>query len=407
MTPAARLAAAIDILSALEKTAEPADKVVREFFRARRYAGSKDRAAVAERVFIVLRHRYSYAWRMQGDDARRLVIAAVLAEGADANELFTGAQYAPPALSDEERAAIAAPPREAPLHVAGEFPQWLQPELTKAFGPDVLPEMQAMLARAPIDIRANTLKTTRDALAAALASEGFTTEPTPHSPWGLRLSGATTAKLSASPLFLAGHFEFQDEAAQLAALFCAMKPGSRVLDFAAGGGGKTLALAAAMQNQGELVAHDIDPGRLAMLTPRAARAGATNITTTTVPSGSFDLVLLDSPCSGTGTWRRQPELRWRTTPERLATFTALQSRLLDEASAFVAPGGRLVYATCSILPCEDEDQITAFLARHTDFAPLRADEILSAPGAGAFFRASPHTTGTDGFFTAILQRSTT
>lgn len=415
MTPAARLQASIEILSALEKTAEPADKVVREYFRARRYAGSKDRASVAERVFTVLRHRYSYGWRLESDDPRRLVIASVLAEAAAETVagLFSGAPYAPAALTDDERAAIAAPPREAPLNVVGEFPAWLAPELIKAFGPAVLPEMQAMLPRAPIDLRANTLKTSREILAAALDREGFAGTPTPWSPWGLRLSGATTAKLSASPLFATGQFEFQDEAAQLAALFCAAKPGSRVLDFAAGGGGKSLALAAAMRNQGELVAADIDPGRLAMLPPRATRAGASNITTTAVPSGAFDIVLLDSPCSGTGTWRRQPELRWRTTPERLATFTVLQSQLLDQASALVAPGGRLVYATCSILPCEDEDQITAFLARHPDFAPVPAADIWRAettatppPGADIFFRASPHTTGTDGFFTAILQRST-
>lgn len=416
MTPAARLAAAIDILSALEKTAEPADKVVREFFRARRYAGSKDRAAVAERVFTVLRHRFSYAWRMQSEAPRALVIASLLAENLDTDgaiaELFNGSQYAPAVLTDGERAAIASPPSaEVPLNVRGEFPEWLTPELTKAFGPAVLPEMQAMLARAPIDVRANTLKTTRDALAAALASEGFAAEPTPYSPWGLRLSGATTAKLSASPLFLAGHFEFQDEAAQLAALFCAVKPGQRVLDFAAGGGGKTLAIAAAMRNQGELIAHDIDPGRLAMLPPRALRAGASNITTTAMPSGSFDIVLLDSPCSGTGTWRRQPELRWRTTPERLATFIRVQSQLLDQASGLVAPGGRLVYATCSILPCEDEDQITAFLARRADFITVAATSVWRAtaalpPVTDTFFRASPHKTGTDGFFTAILQRST-
>jgi 16S rRNA (cytosine967-C5)-methyltransferase len=416
MTPAARLQAVIEILDALQGTAVPADRFVREFFRARRYAGSKDRAAVAERVFTIARHRSSFAWRMQGDDSRRLVIASLLKEEKPADDiaaLFDGSQYGPAALSDTERAAIASPPDgEPPLHVRGEFPPFLEPELTKAFGAALLDEMQAMLARAPIDLRTNTLKTSRDALASALASEGFAVEPTPYSPWGLRLaSGAGSAKLSASVRFTSGAFEFQDEAAQIAALLCGAGPGMRVLDFAAGGGGKSLALAAAMKNQGGIVAHDIDPGRLSMLSPRAMRAGAAIITPSTLlPTGPFEVVLLDAPCSGTGTWRRQPEQRWRLTPGRLAELTALQDRLLEQAAPFVQPGGRLVYATCSVLPCENQDRIARFLAAHPDFAPLAASEIWRGefgappPGMAEFFRAGPLQTCTDGFFTAILQR---
>ena len=417
MNPGARLQAVIEILDALKATAVPADRFVREFFRARRYAGSKDRAAVAERVFTIARHRSGFAWRMQGDDSRRLVIASLLAEGLDTEsavgELFTGSQYAPAALTADERSAISAPPRaEAPLHVRGEFPPFLEPELRRAFGDDLLPEMQAMLARAPIDLRTNTLKTTRDALAAALRIEGFAIEPTPWSPWGLRLRpGAGSAKLSATALFTSGAFEFQDEAAQIAALLCGAKPGMRVLDFAAGGGGKSLALAAVMRNTGGIVAHDIDPGRLSMLSPRALRAGAAIITPSTLlPTGPFDVVLVDAPCSGTGTWRRQPEQRWRLAPDRLAELTALQDHLLDQAAAFVQPGGRLVYATCSVLPCENQDRIARFLAAHPGFAALPASETWREvvgtdppPGMDQFFRASPLQTGTDGFFTAILQ----
>jgi 16S rRNA (cytosine967-C5)-methyltransferase len=412
MTPSARLAAAIDILAALEQTPIPADRVVREFFRARRYAGSKDRAAVAERVFAVLRRRYSYAWRMSSDAPRALVIASLLAEGAAPEEFFTGLAYAPAALAADELAAIASAPAAPPLSAQGEFPEWLQPELAKAFGGDLLDEMTAMLSRAPVDLRVNTLKTTRDALAAALEAEGFPAEPMAWSPWGLRLSGNVTAKLSASPLFAAGHFEFQDEAAQIAALLCAVKPGERMLDFAAGGGGKSLALAAVLKNKGKIVAHDIDSGRLSMIGPRAKRAGANNISTISAPPpGPFDIVLLDSPCSGTGTWRRQPELRVRLTPARLAELVALQSQLLDQVAGLVAPGGRLVYATCSVLPCEDEEQIAAFLARHSEFAPLPAQDIWAVeapgnppPGLEAFFRATPRRTGTDGFFAAVLHR---
>ncbi len=399
MTPAARLAAAIDVLTALEQTAEPADKALREFFRARRYAGSKDRAAVAERVYDCLRHYYSHAWRMQSEAPRALVIASVLADNAAPIEFFTGLAYSPVALSDDEAAAIARTPAKPPRNVQGEFPEWLQPELTKAFGTDLLAEMQAMGQRAAIDIRVNTLKTTRHALTSALASEGFEAEPTPHAATGLRLSGATTSKLSASPLFLAGHFEFQDEAAQVAALLCATKPGLRVLDYAAGGGGKSLALAASMQNTGALIAHDISAARLAMLPPRAERAGIKIITTSSQPQSElFDIVLLDSPCSGTGTWRRQPELRVRLTPQRLADVMALQAELLKTCAALVSPGGRLVYATCSVLPCENDEQIAAFLAAHPEFT------VVPVSATDKYFHASPYRTQTDGFFTAVLQR---
>lgn len=396
MTPAARLEAAIAILTALGHTAEPADKSLREFFRARRYAGSKDRAAVAERVYDCLRHHYSYAWRMGGSDARRLVIASVLAEGADPTLFFTGESYAPAALSGAEVAAIATPLREpVPPHVQGEFPEWLAPELEKAFGENMLAEMAAMQDRASVDIRVNRLKTKPEKLIAALAEEGFEAVPCARAQEGLRLSGTNTAKLSASKLFAEGHFEFQDEAAQIAAEFCGVKPGDRVLDYAAGAGGKSLALAAIMQNKGELHAHDISAGRLAMLPPRAERAGAKIIKTfTTLPMGRYHVVLLDAPCSGTGTWRRQPELRVRFTPERLQELIALQSTLLAKVAPLVKPGGRLVYATCSVLPCENDDQIAGFLAAHPDFAP-----------AGEFFRASPYRDHTDGFFTAVLERS--
>lgn len=403
MTPAARLQAAIEVLTALEQTAEPADKLLRDFFRARRYAGSKDRAAVAERVYDCLRHYYSYSFRMQSAWPRRLVIASVLAEGADPALYFTGSQYAPEALDAGEVSAIAAEPGAAPLHVQGEFPQWLEGELSKAFGADLLSEMQAMQERASVDIRVNTLKTSRDALIAALEEAGFQATPTSGSATGLRLSGATTAKLSATKLFEEGAFEFQDEAAQICSELCGVQPGMRVLDYAAGGGGKSLALAALMRNKGEIIAHDISAARLAMLPPRAERAGVKNIKTTTVLStpasageaGLFDLVLLDAPCSGTGTWRRQPELRVRFTESRLNELLALQADLLAKAAAQVKPGGKLVYATCSLLPVENDAQIAAFLAAHPAFKP-----------AGDYFHASPYRDHTDGFFTAILQKGT-
>ena len=418
MTPSARLQAAIEILGALEETGAPADRFIREWFRARRYAGSKDRAAVGERVFSVLRHRASFAWRMQSEAPRALAIASVAAESDDAANVaavFSGEGYGAAALSEEECAAIAAPARESPpLHVQGEFPAWLEPELARSLGENLLAEMRAMGERAPVDLRVNTLKATRADALQALRAEGFSAEPTLYAPTGIRLArDEKLSALSRSPLFEQGCFDFQDEAAQIAAALCAAKPGERILDLAAGAGGKALALAAAMQNAGEILACDIDEARLAQLAPRAARAGASiihpRLLTGEPPAGPFEAVFVDAPCSGTGTWRRQPELKWRLTPARLAALTRTQDGLLDTAGA-LAPG-RIVYATCSLLKCENEDRIAAFLERHPGFALRAASEIWAAetgsaapPGTDRCFNASPLRTGTDGFFAAVLAR---
>jgi 16S rRNA (cytosine967-C5)-methyltransferase len=401
MTPAARLQAAIDILAALDGTQQPVDRYLKDFFRARRYAGSKDRRAISELVFDVMRHRSSLAHRMGSGSARALVTAALLASGDDPTARFTGG-YGPEPLSDAERATIAAPPSPAPPHVAGEYPPWLEASLTRAFGDDLLPEMTALQARAPVDLRVNTLKANRPAVLAALQAEGFSASPTPHSPVGIRIPpGEGNATLTKSSLFLSGAFEFQDEAAQMASLLADAKPGMRVLDLAAGSGGKALALAAAMNNDGHILAFDDVPKRLAPLRERVERAGATCIQQADKRGGpiwgdgKFDIVFLDAPCSGTGTWRRQPELRWRLTPERLAELTRLQDWLLDDAARHTAPGGRLVYATCSLLPEENEDRVAAFLARTPGFSRARPVD----------FRASPAKTGTDGFFAAVLEHT--
>ena len=401
----------------LERTEQPLDRLLRDWFRTRRYAGSKDRAAIAERVFLVERHRASLAWRMKCETPRALVIASLLKDAVSPDPLFTGG-YGPAELTQGERAAIAqAPAGEPPLHARGEFPAFLERELTRAFGTGLLAEMLASQSRAPIDMRVNTLRRERREVLAALKAREFLAEPMPYSPLGIRIpSGAGASEVGRSAMFESGAFEFQDEAAQIASLLCAAKPGERILDLAAGAGGKALALAAQMQNKGEIVACDIRQTALRQLAARAARAGATIIRTRLIegepPDGLFDAVLLDAPCSGSGTWRRQPELRWRLTPERLAAHAALQDTLLEQAATRVRPGGRLIYAICSILPCENEDRVDGFLARHADFTVRPCaqawDESVqtSAPsGLGKFFRASPHRTGTDGFFTAILVRN--
>jgi 16S rRNA (cytosine967-C5)-methyltransferase len=417
MTPSARLQAAIDIVEALETSRLPADRYIREFFRARRYAGSKDRAAVSERVYTLYRHRAAFAWRMGSETPRMLAIASLLNEGADAaavEALFNGEGYGPKPLADHERAMLVTPPSgEAPPDVVGEYPAFLAGELHRAFGERLADEMLAMQSRAPIDMRVNTLKATRDEVVAALRAENYDAQPAPHSPLGIRIpSGEGAAALGRTKLFESGAFEFQDEAAQVAVLLCGAKPGMRVLDLAAGAGGKTLALAATMKNAGEITAHDIDEGRLRQIGPRAERAGVTIIQTHAgpmPPRRPFDLVLLDAPCSGSGTWRRQPENKWRLTGERLDELNALQDKLLDQAAARAAGKARVVYATCSILPRENEDRVTAFLTRHPGFTVVSAHEAWSdgpaPPGLAEFLHASPLSTGTDGFFTAILQRS--
>jgi 16S rRNA (cytosine967-C5)-methyltransferase len=395
MTPAARLQMAIDILEGLNGTAQPADRYLKDWFKARRFAGSKDRRDIAERVFQIFRHRAGLAHRMGSDAPRALAIAALLAEGGDPETLFTGG-YGPAPLTDAERAAIAAAPQEAPLWVQGEFPAFLESELTRAFGDALLPQLAAFQNRAPGDLRVNTLKATREEVLAALVADGFACEALPTAN-ALRCPPGTA--LNKHALFDAGAFEIQDEAAQIACALAEAKPGMRVLDLAAGAGGKALGLAAAMENRGEIVASDIRGEALAELERRAVRAGAGIIRTHllgTPPdyatlSGPFDLVFLDAPCSGSGTWRRQPELKWRLTPDRLAGFASIHDRLLAQAGRLTVPGGRLIYATCSILPCENQDRVDRFLAQNPGFRRLAGD-----------FHAAPAGTGTDGFYAAIL-----
>jgi 16S rRNA (cytosine967-C5)-methyltransferase len=418
MTPSARLQAAIDILDELSRTNAPADRFMREWFRARRYAGSKDRAAVGERVFSILRHRASLAWRMGSEAPRALAIASVLAESDDAaniDALFSGGSYGAPPLTEEERAAIGSPARASPpLSVQGEFPEWLEPELARSLGDALLPEMRANCERASIDLRANTLKATRENVLDALHEAGFAAGPTPFAPDCIRIARDTRlSALSQMPAFEDGWFEFQDEAAQIASVLCAAKPGMRILDLAAGAGGKSLALAALMRNDGEIVACDIDDARLGQLGPRAARSGvsiiSSHVSVSEPPEGPFDAALVDAPCSGTGTWRRQPELRWRLAAEKLAALNVLQDKLLDQAASRVRKGGRLIYATCSLLKCENDDRIDAFTARHPDFIVRDIAEIwresTPLPRSGRFFKASPLTTATDGFFAAVMERT--
>lgn len=422
MTPSARLQAVIDIFEQLQATSQPADRLLREWARSHRYAGSKDRAAIAEHLFVLLRHRFSFAWRMQNDNGRAAVIASLLADGrsAEFDALFDGSRYAPPPLTEHEKAIVSSPrPGPIPLSVQGEFPEFLQSEFQRAFGENLLAETKALATRAPIDLRVNLLKARRDDVLVQLRAEGYDAAPTKFSPHGIRIpSAAGLSSLGRTALFESGAFEFQDEAAQIASLLAGAKPGEHVLDLAAGAGGKSLALAAEMDNRGEIIACDIDGRRLAALEPRASRAGVsiirTNVLRGPAPEGPFDLVFVDAPCSGTGVWRRQPELRMRLSEGRLTELVAIQDRLLDQAATRVRPGGRLVYATCSLLPRENEDRVAAFRSRHPQFHVQNAVRLWQQTGAATglsspddFFHASPYVTGTDGFFAGVFVLSET
>jgi 16S rRNA (cytosine967-C5)-methyltransferase len=420
MTPSARIQATIEILSALESTTQPADRFVRDWFRSRRYAGAKDRASVAQRVFGIFRKRAMFAFRMRAETPRALAIASLLADGLDPGAIaavFSGGKYAPATLNlAEQDAVLHLPQEDPPLPVRGNFPAFLEPELARAFGENLPSEVACLNARASIDLRVNPLKAERVQVLAQLKDEGVEASATPYAPYGIRLRSAESGpRLNRHALYLEGAFEFQDEAAQLAAHLVGAQPGEKILDLAAGAGGKSLAIAADMRNEGEILACDIRARPLDELAARAARAGISIIRTQHIgeqPAGLFDAVLVDAPCSGTGTWRRQPDSKWRLTPERIAHDMAAQDALLAQAARRVRAGGRLIYATCSVLPCENEDRVSAFLSAHNDYVATPAASAWSIlhkmkappPGLERFFHATPLSSGTDGFFAAILAR---
>jgi 16S rRNA (cytosine967-C5)-methyltransferase len=442
MTPAARLAAAIDLLAALEaEPRRPADAIANDFFRARRYIGGGDRRAISDRAWGVVRQRLRLDWWLAQISARptpRMLGATdlLLREGLEVPAVlraFPGGQYAPPPLNPaEERllralAAFRGKSEDVtglihpamPEGVRLDLPDWVLPGFRARFGDRLAEEAAAMEEPAPLDLRVNLLKGTRDQAAAALAAEGIETEPTLFSPWGLRLPGRRP--VTATRAFTEGLIEVQDEGSQLIALLTDARPGMRVADLCAGAGGKTLALAAAMRNRGRLTACDVSAPRLEGAVRRLRRAGVDNAERHLFQPGDrwakrraaqFDRVLVDAPCTGTGTWRRNPDARIRTGPQDLEELSAKQSEILATGADLVRPGGRLVYATCSLLPEEDEAQVQAFLDRHPAFTPLplsiawaEAGGEGPPPAEGEFLVTSPARHGTDGFFAAVLKRN--
>jgi 16S rRNA (cytosine967-C5)-methyltransferase len=426
MTPAARLEAAIALLEAVEAApGRPADAVANDFFRERRFIGSGDRRAVSDRVWRVLRSRRRLTWWVPKAVPRMLVAASLLTEGwtlAGVAETFSGDRFAPAGLERNEYNALrrvegqGLDHPEMPEAVRFELPDWLYPRMLARFGADLPAEMAALGLAAPLDLRVNLLKGTREDALAALAAEGWEARPTALSPWGLRIDGRRP--VTSGPAFQSGLVEIQDEGSQLIAALTGALPGMRVADWCAGAGGKTLALAAMMGNRGQIVACDVSASRLEGAVRRLRRAGVNNVERHLVipgdkwakrRAGAFDRVLIDAPCTGTGTWRRNPDARHRLTEQDLLELTRKQSSILDAAQALVRSGGRLVYATCSLLQEENEGQVSAFLIRHPDFVllPLARAwpfEGRSPEGSEEMLSLTPGRHGTDGFFAAVLER---
>lgn len=382
MTPEARVQAATLLLDAVLE-GQAAEQVLTRWSRANRYAGSKDRAAIRDLVFDALRRRRSYAAWGGAMTGRGLMIGALRAEGRDADAVFTGLGYAPAPVSAEERAGFGAPD----VAEARDLPDWLWPEFQASLGERAEAEARLMRDRAEVVLRVNLLKTGPEQALSALAAEGVRCAPHALSPTALRvIEGARRVHLGAA--YKGGLVELQDAASQAVVDALALAPGLRVLDFCAGGGGKALAIAA--QTRTRVVAHDIDPARMKDIPARAARAGA-EVEIDTRPEGRFDMVVCDAPCSGSGSWRRAPEAKWRLTPERLTEIKAMQDSVLDAGSALVAPGGALAYVTCSLLDSENEARVQAFLARNSGWRSGRVRRFTLSDGA-------------DGFFVAVLRR---
>lgn len=424
MQYAAQIQTAIEVTDEIGRRDTPADRLMAGFFRSRRHVGSSDKAVIADVVYEVQRWRGLYVWMLDekgfAETPRSLVLAHLARNGADLDAIkavFTGERHHPERLSDAERKLVlqlqTVDPTRAPAWARYSCQTWLVDEFSRSFGDDFAEQLIGLNTRAHTDIRVNTLKTNRDDLKAALEAAGLKPTLTSHSPLGLRFEGRQP--LYTQELFKAGHFEVQDEAAQLVALLTGEDAGAWVVDFCAGGGGKTLALAAVMKNKGRLEALDINEHRLEEIRPRLQRAGVHNCRVTLLKSendawvkrhnGQIDTVLVDAPCSGSGTWRRNPDAKWRLTPARLQELTEIQASILAAAAHLVKPGGRMVYATCSLLNVENDDQMTAFLAKHPDFHLLPVEEAWkNSPFKGETLHLSPAKHGCDGFFTAVLQR---
>ncbi len=426
MKIAGRVAAAIEILAEVFDRHRPASEALKDWAKAHRFAGSSDRHVIGTLVYDGLRNKLSAAEQAGGEDARAVALGTLATIWrlplADI-ETLSAEQFGPGPLTDAEQKALSTQPSDLPTYIAANFPPWLENSLKSVFGENLRDEMAALCQRAPIDLRVNTLKCDRTKLLDTFVKFGATA--TSLSPIGLRVPpagiDARNVNVEAEPAHGLGWFEVQDEASQIAVLLAGAKPGQRVLDLCAGAGGKTLGLAAVMKNEGTIIAHDRDKHRLRPIFERIGRSGATNIEVLPYDEGikleklgPFDLVVADAPCTGSGTWRRKPDAKWRLQPKQLTIRIKEQVDVLDQAASLVKVGGTLAYFTCSLLPEENTKQVAEFLSSHRDFkimpygamwkANIGTEVPVSADGSEETLLLSPVRHHTDGFFVGLMQR---
>jgi 16S rRNA (cytosine967-C5)-methyltransferase len=422
-----RLAAAIEILDEMETRHRPVSDALKDWGLSHRFAGSGDRAAIGNIVYDALRRKRSAAWLFDSAAPRHLAFGALLLEWGETaesvNAALEGDRFAPDPLAESEIATLAARDLEtAPEAVRADCPDWCVPLLESAFGDGWVAEAAALASRPPLDLRVNTLKADRDKLLQLFARNGAV--PGAMAPDAVRIppvaGGGRHPNVQAEPAFQKGWFEVHDEGSQVAALLAGAAPGMQVLDFCAGAGGKTLAMSAAMENTGQIHAFDAEKQRLAPIFERLRRAGCRNVQAgadreALAPlEGQMDLVLIDAPCTGSGTWRRRPDAKWRLAHKQLEQRMREQAAILDEACRYVKPGGRLAYITCSVFDEENGGRVAAFLAGNPEFAPLDIAEIWKErlPAAAmpdtvdaiGGLRLTPRTAATDGFYVALLRR---
>ena len=428
MTPAARIAAVIEILESVDGTTRPGDEVVTSYFRSRRYIGSKDRRAIAERVFAIERHRARLDWWTASNDKRARVIADLaICDGLQPDsiaQVFSGEKFAPSKLTPDEEvlaqrlAGNQLDTPDMPLATRLEVPDWLAERLQATWGDATIAEMTALNQPASLDLRVNTLKGTRAEAIERLAEDEIVAEAMPLSPIGVRVE--SRANVTASRAYKEGLVEIQDEASQIAALLTGTKADRLTIDLCAGAGGKTLALAAMMKDGGPLIACDNEPKRFSRMESRLKRAGVSNVTRRLIRNlddaflGTLEArcerVLVDAPCSGAGAWRRNPNARWKLTPARLGQLIGEQRSILAAAARLVKPGGRLIYVTCSVLNEENKAQADLFLDSQPQFRALPIADVWRetigehAPATGTYLSLTPARNNTDGFFVAVFEK---
>lgn len=431
MTPAARIQTNIQLIDTLDKSHIPMDLTLGDYMRFRKYIGSKDRAEIVERSYNIVRSKARIEWWLSHKnytrDSRSIIIFwLVLGEKCDANrvqQLFDGSKYGPSKLSESELAIISdlsthdLDSEDMPEHVRFECPELYYEKLKSYFGENFDKEMKAFLNGATLDLRVNTWLSSIEKTQNYLEADGVNTDKTSFCPWGLRAKNK--AYLSKTKAWQKGWIEIQDEGSQLIAYICNAKPGMQVLDYCAGAGGKTLALGSCMKNKGRIVATDNNSKRLEKGKKRIKKAGLHDIVEfknleddktrkwLKRQKGNFDIVLADVPCTGTGTWRRNPDMKWRVYGPSLEELMEIQQEIIKRCAKVVRKGGRLVYATCSLLPDENEKQIESFLKSNEDYKLLPLKDAWpegACPISGEYLRLTPYRNQTDGFFAAVLQR---